>query len=225
MITVHHLENSRSHRIIWLLEELKLDYKIVHYQRDKKTMLAPPELKAIHPLGKSPIIIDDTNGNTVAETGAIIDYLMDHYDEMKLRPASGTPERLRYNYWLHYAEGSVMPMLLMKLVFARLGKPPMPLPLRPVAGLIAAGVQRSFINPRIQEHLSFMENELNNRQWFCGRQFTAADVMLSFVLQGAAARGSLSDYPDLTRVLDKMLARQAYKRAIKTGGELTLLSS
>lgn len=225
MITVHHLENSRSHRIIWLLEELKLDYEIVHYQRNKKTMLAPASLKQAHPLGKSPVIIDSTdNTTTVAETGAIIEYLMDQYDDGTLRPKSGTVERQHYNFWLHYTEGSLMPVLLLRLLFNKLNKSPMPLPLRPVAGLIATGVRHKFIQPRLKEHMEFMENEIAKRKWFCGKRFSAADIMLSMALQGLAARNSLADYPNLSNTLEKMLKRPAYRRAIKRGGELELLT-
>ncbi|HET6655774.1 MAG TPA: glutathione S-transferase, partial [Gammaproteobacteria bacterium] len=138
MITVHHLENSRSQRVLWLLEELNLEYEVKRYQRDRKVMLAPSSLKAVHPLGKAPVITD--GGRTIAETGAIVEYLVERRGEGKLSPPAGSDERLRYTYWLHYAEGSIMPWLLMKLVFDRLPRPPMPLLMRPFAKAIAAGV-------------------------------------------------------------------------------------
>lgn len=226
MITVHHLENSRSQRVLWLLEELGLEYRVKRYERNKKTMLAPPELKKVHPLGKSPVIVDKTdNGrHTIAETGAIIEYLVERCAKGKLAPKSDSDERLRYTYWLHYAEGSVMPLLLMKLVFLKLSKPPMPLLMRPVAGLIASGVMGKFINPRIKESLDFMEAELEKSEWFAGEAFSAADVMLSFPLEGAAARGGLDGYPKLAEFLEKIHQRPAYKKALQRGGPYTLLS-
>lgn len=226
MITVHHLENSRSQRVLWLLEELSLEYRIKRYERNKKTMLAPPELKKVHPLGKSPVIVDktDMSKHTIAETGAIVEYLIGHYSNGKLIPKTGSDERLKYTYWLHYAEGSVMPLLLMKLVFLKLSKPPMPLPLRPLASLIATGVMRTFINPRIKENMDFMEAELKKNKWFAGDAFTAADVMLSFPLEGAAARGGLDSYPNLNRFLERIHQRPAYQRALERGGPYELLS-
>ncbi len=226
MITVHHLENSRSQRVLWLLEELNLEYRVKRYERNKKTMLAPPKLKKIHPLGKSPVIVDKTdNGKqTIAETGAIIEYLIEHYSAGRLAPEPGSDERLKYTYWLHYAEGSVMPLLLMKLVFLKLSKPPMPLPLRPVASLIALGVMKKFVNPRIKDNLDFMESELENSEWFAGNAFTAADVMLSFPLEGAAARGGLDGHPNLKWFLERIHQRPAYQRALKRGGPYTLIS-
>ncbi len=226
MLTIHHLENSRSQRVLWLLEELGLEYRIKRYQRDKKTMLAPPELKKIHPLGKSPVIVDKTGSgrHTIAETGAIVEYLVERCADGRLAPAAGSDERLRYTYWLHYAEGSIMPVLLLKLIFSRLSKPPMPLPLRPVAALIAAGVMRQFIDPRISESLSFMEAELEKSDWFAGEQFSAADVMLSFPLEGAAARNGLNGYPKLADFLARIHARPAYQKALQRGGPYALIS-
>jgi glutathione S-transferase len=151
MIIVHHLADSRSQRILWLLEELKLEYEIEHYARDAKTSLAPESLKKVHPLGRSPVISD---GDTiVAESGAIIEYLVDNYGESGLIPEIGTPERLKYTYWLHYAEGTLMPLLLLKLVFDRMSGPPVPLLIRPVSTLIAAGFKGRFIMPRLKENL------------------------------------------------------------------------
>jgi glutathione S-transferase len=158
MITVHHLNNSRSQRILWLLEELGVAYDVKRYERDAKTMLAPPALLAVHPLGKSPVVVD--GGVTVAESGAIIEYLVDHYGGGRLIPAAGTPQRLRYTYWLHYAEGSAMPPLLLKLVFDRVANDPVPWPISAAARRIAGTVQNSFIGPQLQRHFDYMEAEL-----------------------------------------------------------------
>ena len=175
MITVHHLNNSRSQLVLWLLEELGVDYEVKRYERDARTMLAPPALRKVHPLGKSPVISED--GQTVAESGAIVEYLLDRHDrDNTLRPAPGTPERLRYTYWLHYAEGSAMPPLLLSLIFARLPQGPMPFFMRPVVRGIADKVLGSYVNPQIRLHLDFMESELGKSTWFAGDTFSAADI-------------------------------------------------
>jgi glutathione S-transferase len=217
MIVVHHLNNSRSQRILWLLEELGLEYEIKKYQRDPKTMLAPPELRAVHPLGKSPVIQD---GDTiVAESGAIIEYLVDRYGTT-FAPAPGTPERLHYTYFLHYAEGSAMPPLLLKLVFDRVEHSPAPFFVRPIARAIANKVKDSFVQPQIRQHLAFLEGELGKRTWFAGGDFSAADIQMSFPLEAAAARGGLDgQYPNLVAFLDKIHARPAYRRALEQGGQ------
>jgi glutathione S-transferase len=218
MIIVHHLNNSRSQRILWLLEELGLEYEIKKYQRDPKTMLAPPELRAVHPLGKSPVIQD---GDTiVAESGAIIEYLTGRYGEGRLAPASGTPEPLRYTYFLHYAEGSAMPPLLLKLVFDRVETTPAPFFVRPIARAIASKVKDSFVLPQIRQHLAFLEGELAERAWFAGDEFSAADIQISFPLEAAAARGGLdAQYPKLSAFLERIHARPAYRAALERGGK------
>jgi glutathione S-transferase len=222
MIVVHHLNNSRSQRVLWLLEELELEYQVQHYQRDQNTMLAPPSLRAIHPLGKSPVLTD--GDCTVAESGAIIEYLIERYGNGRLIPAPGTPQRLRYRYWLHYAEGSAMPPLLMKLIFGRLARPPMPALLRPLAALIASGVQRKYIDPQLRSHLGFMEAELDKSVWFAGDEFTAADIQVSFPLEAARSRGGLDGrYPNLLKFLEAIHARPAYQRALEKGGPYDLL--
>ena len=224
MITVHHLNDSRSQRILWLLEELGLPYEIKRYQRDPKTMLAPPELRAVHPLGKSPVVTDDTL--TLAESGAIIEYLADRYSQGRLIPAPGTSERLRSNYWLHYAEGSAMPPLLLKLVFKHVETARAPFFVRPVAKGIAGKVQQSFVDPQIALHLSYMEGELAKADWFGGAEFGVADIALSFPLEAAAARGGLDDrYPRLQAFLRRIHARPAYQHALERGGEYSLLGS
>ena len=222
MIIVHHLNNSRSQRVLWLLEELSIEYEIKRYQRDQKTMLAPPELRQVHPLGKSPVITD--GGLTLAESGAIIEYLVERYGNGRLVPAAGTPEKLRYNYWLHYAEGSIQPMLLMKLIFDRIEKAPMPFFARAIAKAISRNTKSSFIDPNIKRHLDYMEAELGKTPWFAGNEFTAADVQMSFPLEAATVRAGLdSRWPNLMAFLGRVHARQAYKRAIEKGGEYQLL--
>lgn len=223
MITVHHLNNSRSQRVLWLLEELGLDYRIQRYQRDAKTMLAPPELRAIHPLGKSPVITDDER--TLAESGAIIEYLVERYGNGRLRPAPGTPEQLRYTYWLHYAEGSLMPPLLMKLVFDRIEKARMPFFVKPVARGIAQRARQTFIGPQIKLHLDYLEAELGKGDWFAGNEFSAADIQMSFPLEAAAARGGLdSARPRLMHFLERIHARPAYRQALEKGGKYDIVS-
>src|ERR1700683_211288 len=222
MITVHHLNNSRSQRILWLLEELGSEYQIRKYQRDPQTLLAPAELRRVHPLGKSPVI---TNGaDTTAESGAIIEYLLDSYGNGRLRPADGTPARRRYTYWLHYAEGSAMTPLLLKLIFSRLPKGPMPFPIRPVVKAVARRAQATFIDPQLKAHADYWENELGKSRWFAGEEFTAADIQMSFPLEGAAARAA-EQLGDKTRAfLGRIHERPAYQRALEKGGQYQLLA-
>lgn len=221
MILVHHLNNSRSQRILWLLEELGLDYEIKKYQRDPKTMLAPPELKAVHPLGKSPVISDD--GTVVAESGAIVEYLVGRYGNGRLVPKPDTPERLRYTYFLHFAEGSAMPPLLMKLVFDRIEHGPMPFFARPIARAIARKVKDGFIMPNIRNQLDFLEAELGKSTWFAGEEFSAADIQMSFPVEAAIARAG-GDRPNMRAFLERIHARPAYRRALERGGPFDLLS-
>lgn len=217
MITVHHLNNSRSQRVLWLLEELGLPYEIRHYQRDASTMLAPPELRAVHPLGKSPVITD--GDTTVAETGAIVEYLLERHGGGRLLPAPGTPEALRYRYWLHFAEGSAMPPLLMKLVFDRVASAPMPFFVKPVARAIARNVVDSFIAPNLKSQLDFMEAELGRSTWFAGEALSGADIMMSFPLEAAAQRAGLdARHPRLMAFLARVHARPAWQQALARGG-------
>jgi glutathione S-transferase len=221
MITVHHLNNSRSQRVLWLLEELGLEYEIKFYQRNPKTMLAPPELLAVHPLGKSPVITD--GDITVAESGAIVEYLLERYDDGRLLPPAGTPERLRYRYWLHYAEGSAMPLLLLQLIFSRLPKA-VPALIRPIARMIADGFKGRMITPQLGRHLQYMENELGQGGWFAGAAFSAADIQMSFPVEGLRSRGGLDQrYPRLLHYLETIHARPAYQRALERGGPYELL--
>jgi glutathione S-transferase len=220
MLTVHHLENSRSQRILWLLEELGADYEIKRYGRDKQTLLAPPELFEIHPLGKAPVVEDD--GVTVAESGAIIEYLVDRYDDGTLKPAEGTPERLAYTYWLHYAEGSFMPLMMLSLVMARIEKAP--LLVRPIAGAIAAKVRDGYLSPNVQRNLEFIEGTLEEHTWFCGEQFTAADIQMSFALEAAEVRTDLArDFPHCAAFLERIRARPGYRAALDRGGHYELM--
>ncbi len=220
MITVHHLNNSRSQRILWMLEELGLEYDIKRYQRDPATALAPEALRAVHPLGKSPVLTD--GGLTLAESGAILEYLVDRYGGGGFAPPVGSPERRRYTYWMHFAEGSAMPYLVMKLVFDRIESAPMPFFARPVARAIAGKVKKSFVMPNIERNLAHAERELAAGEWFAGRDFSAADVQMSFPLEAAAARADLSSHPRITAFLARIHERPAYRRALDRGGEFKL---
>ncbi len=215
MITVHHLNNSRSQRVLWLLEELGLIYEVKRYERDAKTMLAPSALKAIHPLGKSPVITD--NGRTIAETGAIIEYILENYGDGRLIPKPGTDERLRYTYWLHYAEGSAMTPLLLKLIFNRI---PANAPglIRGVVKTVMKKAQERISDPQIGMHLTYWDNELSRSQWFAGAEFTAADIMMSFPLEAAAHRAGGRSRPMVAAFLDSIHRRPAYIAALKKGG-------
>ena len=218
MIIVHHLNNSRSQRILWALEELGVAYEIKRYQREP-SMQAPASLRAVHPLGKSPVITD--GGTTVAESGAIVEYLLDTYGETSgLRPAKGTPEYRRYVYWLHFAEGSAMPPLVMKLVFQKIKSAPMPFFARPIARGIADKVLAAFVDPNLQRQMAFMEADLAGGPWFAGAQFSAADIQMSFPVEAANARGALgANAPRLKDWLARAHARPAYQRALERGGK------
>lgn len=217
MLVVHHLETSRSQRVLWLLEELGLPYEIRHYQRDAQTMLAPPALREVHPLGKSPVLTD--GAATLAESGAIIEYLVEHYGNGRLLPAPGTPERLRYRYWLHFAEGSAMPPLLLKLVFDRVATGPMPFFARPIARKISRQVLDRLVLPNLKRQLDFMEAELARSDWFAGGEFSAADIQMSFPVEAAAQRAGLdATRPNLWRYLERIHARPAFRRALERGG-------
>lgn len=206
MLTVHHLNNSRSQRILWLLEELGAPYEIVKYQRMSPVPFAPPELKAVHPLGKSPVIEDD--GRVIAESGAIVDYLIETYGKGKFRPAQGSAEYWDYVQWLHFAEGSAMLPLLMALYTGMLGD--------------AAAPLRPRVDSEIANHLGFMESRLGSRDFFVGNTLTGADIMLVFVVEAAGDR--LAPYPGLIKYRDRMQSRPAYKRALDKGGPYELMS-
>ena len=204
MLTVHHLNNSRSQRILWMLEELGADYEIAFYERDKATMSAPPALKAIHPLGKSPVIDDD--GVVVAETGAIVEYLSERFDG--LRPP-GAVERRRATYWSHFAEGSAMPPLLLKLYFSRLGEAAAPL------------LER--LNGQIAAMLEYVQTALGDAPFLAGADLSIADIMMSFPLEAALARGGAEHFPGIVAYLGRIHARPAYQAALERGGPYELL--
>ncbi|WP_375512718.1 glutathione S-transferase family protein [uncultured Nostoc sp.] len=211
MIVVHHLNNSRSQRVLWLLEELGIEYEIKFYERDEKTMLAPTSLREVHPLGKSPVITDAEE--TVAESGAIIEYIVSRYGNGRLIPPSGTKERLRYTYWLHYAEGSAMPPLVMNLVFNRFG-------------VGDSSVNEAFIAPQIKLHFDYIESELHKSTWFVGEEFTAADIQMSFPLEIVAMEAELiSSRPKIKQFIERIHARPAYERALERGGKYDFATS
>ena len=248
MITVHHLSSSRSQRIIWLLEELGVEYQVKRYER-LPTMLAPPELKKIHPLGKSPVITDgdvtvaesgqlhrpvstqrvDFAGNIQSmvrlHAGAIVEYLVSEYGNGRLiPPQSAKQDRLKYTYWLHFSEGSAMPLVVMMLLFTKAPNSA-PFFIRPLVRYIFGTVLTSFVQPGLKRNAVYMEGELNKSQWFAGNDFTAADVEMSFPVEAMAERGiNMSDFPKLAGYLGAIHARPAYKRALETGGEYHLLS-
>ena len=216
MIKVHHLNDSRSQRVLWLLEELGLPYEVVRYERDARTRLAPATLRAIHPLGKSPVIQD--GDVTVAETGAFVVYLLDIYGEGRMRPAAGTEDARRFTYWLHYAEGSAMPPLLLKLVFGLLPRRAPGL-MRPLVKQISDKALAGFVDPQLRDHVGFWEAELARSEWFAGDQFTAADIMMSFPVEAGADRAfDPADRPRLRAFLSRIHARPAYRRALERGG-------
>ena len=222
MIVLHHLNNSRSQRILWLLEELGVPYEVKRYERDPKTMLAPPELRQVHPLGKSPVVTD--GDATIAESGAIIEYLATKYGDGRLLPPSGSADRLRCTYWLHYAEGSAMPPLLLKLVFRRVETTPAPFFVKPIVKGMAHKVQSSFVDPQLKLHLDYLEGELDKSPWFAGDAFSAADIQMSFPLEAFAARGGLdaTTRPRLWAFLQRIHAMPSYQRALARGGEYRL---
>lgn len=227
MITLHHLETSRSQRILWLLEEMGLPYEMVRYQRDPKTRLAPPALKAVHPLGKSPVITD--GGITVAESGAILEYLAETYGAEAaaalpgLLPRPGTPEHRQSRFWMHYAEGSLMNWLLMKLVFTTIPRQPMPFFVRPIARALSGKVQAALIDPNLATALDYMEQHLAHHAWFAGNQLTLADFQMSFPVEAALSRAAgTGSYAHLQAWRDKVAARPAWLRALDKGGPVVM---
>ena len=227
MITLHHLETSRSQRVLWLLEELQIRYEIVRYKRDSKTRLAPLELKAIHPLGKSPVITD--GDVTVAESGAILEYLVEKYgsngqgDVAHLLPEPGTEAYRQSRFWMHYAEGSLMNWLVMKLVFVTIPSQPMPFFVKPIARQLCARVQALLINPNLTTALDFMNNHLDTHKWFAGDNLTIADFQMSFAVEAALSRAKdAATYKYLAAYKKTINARPAYQRAIEAGGPVIM---
>lgn len=222
MLTLHHLNNSRSFRILWLLEEMGLKYELKLYERNHKTMLAPPEMKQIHPLGKSPILTD--GDVTVAESAAIMEYILDKDPTNAFRPSFSADytNHLRYRYWMHYSEGSFMPLLLMSLVFTKLGTAPTPLVMRPVGKAISIGVHAAFITPELRLHLKYIDKELSLYEWTSGSHFSAADIQMWFPLEGVEKSIGLDAYANIQRFLREVRKRPGYQRTIQKGGELNL---
>jgi len=217
MITVHHLNNSRSQRVLWLLEELELPYEIKRYARDPVTQFAPASLRQIHPLGKSPVISDGSLN--LAESGLIVEYLTSTYSAGQLMPAADSPNYWPCKYWLHYAEGSLMPYLVMKLVFDKIKTAPMPFFIRPVAQGIVAEVHKTFLGPNIQTHMDYVEAHLSQNAWFAGDELSAADFQMLFPLEAGGSRAALDgSYPHIRAYIQKAQARPAYQRALETGG-------
>lgn len=208
MIQVHHLNNSRSQRILWLLEELGTPYEVVRYQRMAPVPLAPPALKQIHPLGKSPVITD--GDVTLAESGAIVEYLLERYGDGRMRPQAGSPDQVAYLHWIHYAEGSAMPPLVLALLAGMLGDGAAPL--------------RPYIDGEIAKHLAYIESSLGDRSFLVGHDLSGADIMVSFVLEAAAAGGRLRDFSGLARYLARLHERPAYRRALEKGGPYELMA-
>lgn len=216
MIIVHHLENSRSQRVLWLLEELGLEYEVRHYLRDTETRLAPPELREVHPLGKSPVISDGER--SLAESGTIVEYLARRYGKGRWAPGLKSDAYWDFSYWMHYAEGSLMPPLLLKLVFDTVGSKA-PLLVRPLAKGIASQVNRAFLDQQIRTHLDFVESHLAERDWFVGTRISAADVQMSFPLEASLARGLVGDdRPAIRAFVERCHQRPAYQAALDAGG-------
>lgn len=226
MITLHHLDNSRSQRILWMLEELGLEYEVKYHKRDPKTMMAPASLRAVHPLGKAPVLVDSSGDvtETLVESGAILEYLVAKYGEGRFKPKPGTSEFLRYTFWMHFSEGSAMLPLVLKLIFNQIASPPIPLVAKlmilPVVKGIAAQMHKLVIDPGLLTQQKYMEDELKRSEWFAGSEFTAADVIMSFVVEASAAGGGLpiSKYPKLNNFLERIHSRPAYKKALEIGG-------
>lgn len=232
MLTLHHLDNSRSQRILWILEELGLKYEVKFHKRDPKTMLAPDSLRAVHPLGKAPVLVDsdgpDGKSITLVESGAVLEYLVDRYGQGRLKPKAGSTDHLRYNFWMHFAEGSAMTPLLLRLIFDKIQNPPLPLPARlmikPIAMGIAGQINKMLIAPNLKSHQAYMEAELSKSPWFAGKEFTAADIQMSFVVEASAARGGVTSatHPRLIDWLKRIHARPAYVKALEVGGPYSL---
>ena len=215
MLTVHHLNQSRSQRVIWALEELSLPYEIVHYQREKN-MLAPASLRKVHPLGKSPVVED--NGLILAESGAILEYLQETYDrESRLKPQDAV-NRVQYRFWLHYAEGSLMPLLLMKLVFVSLGRPPIPFGLRALGKVLGQGVQKAWLNPQLETHARYIESHLTDNLWFAGDHLSMADIQMSFPVFALLSRGGIDHLPHIHAWKNRVEMLPGWQRAVAQGG-------
>lgn len=222
VITVHHLNHSRSQRVLWMLEELELPYELVKYERDPETLLAPRTLEAIHPLGKSPVITD--GGATVAESGAILEYLVETHGKGRFAPPAGTQAHHDYRYFMHYAEGSLMPYLLLKLVTRRIKAAKLPFFVRPIARKIADKLAGDFVDPNLRRHVAFLGAHLEKRRWFAGDELTAADVQMSFPVEAIVARaGDLGPLAPLADFVERCKARPAFQRALARGGPYEIM--
>ena len=222
MVVVHHLENSRSQRVLWALEELGVPYEVKRYERDPVTNLAPESLKQVHPLGKSPVITDQNaegGAVTIAESGAIIEYLAQTYGEEGFTPAAGTEASRQYDYWMHFSEGSLMPQLLLKIVFDKVTTNPMPFFVKPIAKGIAKKVMRSYVSPNIKVMLAFIENHLSEHEWFAGDVITGADIQMSFPLEACVMNGTAGPkYPNIKAYVKRIHARTSYQQGLEVGG-------
>lgn len=220
MFTVHHLSNSRSQRVLWMLEELNVEYEVKAYKRDAKTNLAPPELNAVHPLGKSPVLEHD--GKIVAETGAILEYLVERSGG-RMAPEPNTPDYLRYKYWIHAAEGSYAPPLVLTLLLNRMETAPMPFFAKPIAKKLTKAVRSGYLDHTLKALFDYLNDELGKAEWLAGGDITAADIAMSFPMEGFAARMDIGLYPHIRAFLDRIHARPAYGRAIERGGPYALM--
>jgi len=221
MLTIHLLENSRAQRIAWLLEELKVPYEVKHYKRDATTSLAPKSLREVHPLGKSPVLTD--GDLVIAESGAIIEYLVGRYGDGGLAPEPGTPEHVDYLYWLHAAEGSVMPYLVVGLLTTRM-RTNAPILIRPIAKGIAGQIRDRYVKPNLKALVSHMEKTLSQQEWFAGPAFTAADIQMAYPIEAIEARaGYVGDMPNLKAFAEKVRQRPAYQRAVERTGGFAIL--
>lgn len=222
MIKIHNLENSRSHRILWLCEEIGIAYEIVDHKRNPKTQLASKAVKSLHPTGKFPIIQDEDL--VLAESGAIIEYLVDRYGNGKLTPDKGSHDYLLNLYWLHAAEGSIMPLIITNLLFHRTTQKPVPALLRPITKIVADNVGKAYINPSLSGHFDNISQHLEKYPWFGGKDFSSSDIAMGFPILAASKRIKFfSNYPKISEYLSKIQNRPAYQRAIKKGGELALI--
>lgn len=223
MLTLHHLENSRSFRILWLLEELELDYELVNYKRDPESGQAQADLRGKHMLGKAPLLVDGEQ--EIAESGAIIEYLLDSYGEGRLRPAVGTVERINYNFWLHAAEGTYMSLLILALFLNRMDSRS-PFFIRPFIKLVTGKVRQAYLDPNMEKSLRLVETTLAEQRWFAGDEFTAADIQMGFVMTALSGRGGLdSRFPNCRRWIKEAESRPAWQRAMEKNGPMQLLGA
>ena len=222
MVIVHHLENSRSQRVLWALEELGVPYEVKRYERDPVTNLAPKSLKQVHPLGKSPVITDshsDLGAVTIAESGAIIEYLVKTYGDESYTVKQGTEASLQYDYWMHFSEGSLMQQLLLKIIFDKVSSSPMPFFVKPIAKGIAKKVMKGYVDPNIRSMLDYIESYLNDHDWFAGDSLTGADIQMIFPLEACVMSGTAGEkYPNVKAYVKRIHAREGYQKALAVGG-------